>query len=85
MRNGGLLDPDAVWDPASQDPTPAAYLWQSSSETKPFGFQKVKYRPGPAAFIQGETRLQRQAIIDELTDRVARGMCPPRRIRDAIC
>ncbi|EFX03749.1 hypothetical protein CMQ_677 [Grosmannia clavigera kw1407] len=70
-QQNDVLDPEAVWDPASEDPTPAKYMWRPSSSASAFGFQKETKYVGPVAFLHGETKLQQLMVIDDITERVA--------------
>ncbi|CAK7208428.1 hypothetical protein SBRCBS47491_000089 [Sporothrix bragantina] len=61
------LDPDVLWDPASEDPASAKYMWLFSGPG--YGYQRTKETH--PRYLLGDTALQRQVLVQDLTRRVA--------------
>jgi len=71
IENDSELDPRTLWDPCSEDITPVTWFKQKA---KPYNLEeKVVYKSGVAVYSIGDTPLQRQAIENEVTNRVAAG------------
>ncbi|KAK0617870.1 hypothetical protein B0T17DRAFT_580313 [Bombardia bombarda] len=69
----GRLDPMQTYDPAALDPTDQRWM---RPKLQRFAEEKVKFRPGPALYPIGDTRLQRYTIEEELTNLVNRSLIP---------
>lgn len=67
------LDPRATQacDPFAADPTTDPRY--TRPKLRPYRHEKVLFRPGPALYPVGDTRLQREAVEARMTDMVARG------------
>lgn len=61
------LDPELLWDPASEDPASPEYLYLWSGPG--YGYQRTR-RVEPQYHL-GDTALQRQVLVRDLTRRVA--------------
>jgi hypothetical protein len=59
-----------TYDPAAADPTDARYM---RPKLKPYRHEKVVYRPGPAVYPVGDTRLQRGVLRERMVEMVGRG------------
>ncbi len=67
----GTFDPEQLWDPASEDPTDPDVMWRlpTAQPRRAFGFQRTQ--DADLEYRLGESALQRQAVIQALTLRVA--------------
>ncbi|KAK3310232.1 uncharacterized protein B0T15DRAFT_498383 [Chaetomium strumarium] len=72
VRSDAHVDPALTYDPAAQDLTVDRKY--TRPKMKPYAVEKVLYRPGPAVYPVGDTRLQRQVIQDGVTGMVARAI-----------
>ena len=63
------MDPEILWDPASEDPTPAGYLWSVSTADRRYGFRRIE--AAETQYMLGDTALQRQVVVRDITRRVA--------------
>ncbi|CAK7232435.1 hypothetical protein SCUCBS95973_008258 [Sporothrix curviconia] len=61
------LDPEILWDPASEDPASTRYMWLFSGPG--YGYQRT--RETHTQYLLGDTALQRQVLVQDLTRRVA--------------
>ncbi|KJR80857.1 uncharacterized protein SPSK_04844 [Sporothrix schenckii 1099-18] len=61
------LDPELLWDPASEDPASPQYLWLWSGPS--YGYHRMKRVV--REYHLGDTELKRQVIARDLTRRVA--------------
>ncbi|GAB1310269.1 hypothetical protein MFIFM68171_00479 [Madurella fahalii] len=69
VRNDDNLDPAMTYDPFTLDPTDKRYM---RPKLKPYREEKVIFRPGPAIYPVGDTKLQREAVEERITDMVHR-------------
>jgi hypothetical protein len=71
VREDAHLDPAVTYDPAAQDPTTESkYL---RPKLRPYRQEKTVYRPGPAMYPAGDTRLQRERLEQRMVEMVERG------------
>ncbi|AEO70230.1 uncharacterized protein THITE_2081511 [Thermothielavioides terrestris NRRL 8126] len=65
------LDPRMTHDPFASDPTDRRYM---RPKLQPYREEKVLFRPGPAVYPVGDTRLQRETLEARMTDMVAQAI-----------
>lgn len=70
VRNDDSLDPAMTYDPAALDPTDKRYM---RPKLRPYREEKVIFRPGPAIYPVGDTKRQREAVEEKITDMVHKG------------
>lgn len=70
IKNDENLDPAMTYDPASLDPTDKRYM---RPKLRPYREEKVVFRPGPAIYPVGDTRLQREALQESIMEMVEAG------------
>jgi hypothetical protein len=68
------LDPRTLWDPCSEDITPARW---HRGKAQPFRDEPVEYKEGPASFPIGDTYFQSKMVENTLTSLVAMGESGP--------
>ncbi|KAL2167327.1 hypothetical protein VTG60DRAFT_1428 [Thermothelomyces hinnuleus] len=64
-----FADGAATYDPAAADPTTDRRYTQP--RMRPYGYERVLFRPGPAVYQAGDTRLQREVLrglIEDMAD-----------------
>ncbi|CAK7231669.1 hypothetical protein SEUCBS140593_008003 [Sporothrix eucalyptigena] len=61
------LDRELMWDPTSEDPAGARYMWLFSGPG--YGYQRTTETH--TRYLSGETELQRQVLVQDSTSRVA--------------
>ena len=71
IKNDEHADPAQSYDPAAQDPTTDPRY--TRPKLRPYREEKVQYRPGPAVYPVGDTRLQREAVEGYMVDMVHKG------------
>lgn len=84
IESGEDIDPQQVWNPITEDPTPWTYYRQKS---RPYQDEKVRYKDGHRRYLIGDTARQRQVIQNRLMARVAAGkLCssPRRRLQSEL-
>ncbi|KAK4136570.1 hypothetical protein BT67DRAFT_416732 [Trichocladium antarcticum] len=72
VRSDADTDPAQTYDPAAQDPTTDPRY--TRPKLRPYRQEKVQYRPGPATYPVGDTRLQREAVEAYMVDMVHRAV-----------
>ena len=70
----GILDWTQCYNPRVYDKTPQVFM---RPKLRPYGYgEKVKFKPGRAIYPIGDTKRQREAVEDYMTDVTARGKSP---------
>lgn len=70
------INPDMLWKPELEDPTPAKYY---RPKARPYIDEKVQFREGHRNFLIGDTPHQKQVVIDRMFAQMGRGkiVSPP--------
>ncbi|KAK4039852.1 hypothetical protein C8A01DRAFT_46748 [Parachaetomium inaequale] len=71
VKTDADLNPAMTYDPAAADPTDPRYM---RPKLKPYRHEKVVYRPGPAVYPVGDTRLQRGVLRERMVEMVGRAI-----------
>ncbi|KAJ4297028.1 hypothetical protein N0V88_003944 [Collariella sp. IMI 366227] len=67
IKEDANVDPEMTYDPAVRDPVNRQYM---RLKLKPYRQEKVLYRPGPAIYPVGDTKLQRDMVEKRMTEMV---------------
>lgn len=70
IENGEDIDPQQVWNPITEDPTPWTYYRQKA---RPYQDEKVRYKDGRRKYLIGDTARQEEVIKNRIVARVATG------------
>lgn len=72
------MDPDMIWKPEVEDPTPSKYY---RPKARPYVDEKVQFRSGHRNFLIGDTPHQKQVVIDRMFAQMGRGKIAPTQSR----